>query len=887
MTVYYVLGTVTLYVVVKWCDNKVGGGSYLLYTVVCVCACWWVVGRAITAERLTPNEARFRILESDLGTDYSEGEEVPAPTPGSSAGASTPAPGIGTNPIPVCNQPRDTYQDRIVSSADEGLPDDQSSDNDDGLDDFSGLADFLPALSASECGQDTRSASPAVFSSGQAVESANGIDNCDRAAEGQSPTPPPAEHPAAPAFVANSNESADKVPSPDMSHSEHASMAQSSGSGVPDNMPPATGESPATGELPVGPVAGTGESASEPPSGSCGDSDGRSGAANQPEEPATPAGTSVVVQADVPELAANPVLGDNAGLSVTHASATVAPAATRPQVMLCSQDLLDQPLQPLTRSAQESGARVSRLPEFLRDPLRGRSSLTRKQADVPEILSGRLGPTHQQELVLSILRGRLGLTREQAIAQSAAPALPPPTAPPAEPTSPASRTSGPSAPSSAAPPVEPTVPTSSAGGPAVPSSAAPPAEPTSPAGKTSGPAAPSPALPRGIKRRWLGCGGGGGKRRALLINPGIGSTFVLVGDSHNESVDDSFCELPNSNGQLSTAKKKPRMRGCRAGHGRNRKRNANRDEVPTQEPNEDPDLEPGEIPTQEPVDDSSNVLAGNLRDGPTDAQPEEQAPPADRTGSSDALGPAATPKWKPTKRGCRGKHGRNRRNPVDAVDELADNPDQGLQVDYNPGLDPSHWDQGGNWEGYCGMDEDTGAGWEMSDDGSESIEASNATLPYWSSVAAATVPVSDSLVHPSSQAGPSLERGWIIYDYRDLVAGTQRARARPSSSGSGQRGGGCQGRGGRSPTTGGQQATARPTSSGSGQRRGRSSPRGAQNPGRGASASGDWRSGQQRNERRRQDEPETAAFTSISIKGRASASRGRGSGRGRGRGASN
>ncbi|KAJ2349296.1 hypothetical protein GGH91_000902 [Coemansia sp. RSA 2671] len=532
--------------------------------------------------RLTPNEARFRILESDLGTDYSEGEEVPAPTPGSSAGASTPAPGIGTNPIPVCNQPRDTYQDRIVSSADEGLPDDQSSDNDDGLDDFSGLADFLPALSASECGQDTRSASPAVFSSGQAVESANGIDNCDRAAEGQSPTPPPAEHPAAPAFVANSNESADKVPSPDMSHSEHASMAQSSGSGVPDNMPPATGESPATGELPVGPVAGTGESASEPPSGSCGDSDGRSGAANQPEEPATPAGTSVVVQADVPELAANPVLGDNAGLSVTHASATVAPAATRPQVM-------------------------------------------------------------------------------------------------------------------------------------------------------------------GIKRRWLGCGGGGGKRRALLINPGIGSTFVLVGDSHNESVDDSFCELPNSNGQLSTAKKKPRMRGCRAGHGRNRKRNANRDEVPTQEPNEDPDLEPGEIPTQEPVDDSSNVLAGNLRDGPTDAQPEEQAPPADRTGSSDALGPAATPKWKPTKRGCRGKHGRNRRNPVDAVDELADNPDQGLQVDYNPGLDPSHWDQGGNWEGYCGMDEDTGAGWEMSDDGSESIEASNATLPYWSSVAAATVPVSDSL----------------------------------------------------------------------------------------------------------------------------------------------
>ncbi|KAJ2027340.1 hypothetical protein IWW57_002651, partial [Coemansia sp. S610] len=747
-----------------WCDNKVGGGSYLLYTVVCVCACWWVVGRAITAERLTPNEARFRILESDLGTDYSEGEEVPAPTPGSSAGASTPAPGIGTNPIPVCNQPRDTYQDRIVSSADEGLPDGQSSDNDDGLDDFSGLADFLPALSASECGQDTRSASPAVFSSGQAVESANGIDNCDRAAEGQSPTPPPAEHPAAPAFVANSNESADKVPSPDMSHSEHASMAQSSGSGVPDNMPPATGESPATGELPVGPVAGTGESASEPPSGSCGDSDGRSGAANQPEEPATPAGTSVVVQADVPELAANPVLGDNAGLSVTHASATVAPAATRPQ---------------------------------------------------------------------------------------------------------------------------PTVPTSSAGGPAVLSSAAPPAEPTSPAGKTSGPAAPSPAPPRGIKRRWLGCGGGGGKRRALLINPGIGSTFVLVGDSHNESVDDSFCELPNSNGQLSTAKKKPRMRGCRAGHGRNRKRNANRDEVPTQEPNEDPDLEPGEIPTQEPVDDSSNVLAGNLRDGPTDAQPEEQAPPADRTGSSDALGPAATPKWKPTKRGCRGKHGRNRRNPVDAVDELADNPDQGLQVDYNPGLDPSHWDQGGNWEGYCGMDEDTGAGWEMSDDGSESIEASNATLPYWSSVAAATVPVSDSLVHPSSQAGPSLERGWIIYDYRDLVAGTQRARARPSSSGSGQRGGGCQGRGGRSPTTGGQQATARPTSSGSGQRRGRSSPRGAQNPGRGASASGDWRSGQQRNERRRQDEPETAAFTSISIKGRASASRGRGSGRGRGRGASN
>ncbi|KAJ2017140.1 hypothetical protein GGI06_002960, partial [Coemansia sp. S85] len=553
---------------------------------------------AITAERLTSNEARFRILDSDLGTDYSEDEEVPAPTPSSSAGASTPAPGIGTSPIPVCNQPRDTYQDRIVSSADEGLPDDQLSDSDDGLDDFSGLADFLPALSASECGQDTRSASPAVFSSGQAVESANGIDNCDRAAEGQSPTPPPAEHPAehpaAPAFVANSNESADKVPSPDMSHSEHASMAQSSGSGVPDNMPPATGEPLATGELPVGPVAGTGESASEPPSGSCGDGDGRSGAANQPEEPATPAGTSVVVQADVPELAANPVLGDNAGL-------------------------------------------------------------------------------------------------------------------------------GPSVPSSAAPSVEPPVSTSSAGGPAVPSSAAPPAEPTSPAGKTSGPAAPSPAPPRGIKRRWLGCGGGGGKRRALLINPGIGSTFVLVGDSHNESVDDSFCELPNSNGQISTAKKKPRMRGCRAGHCRNRKRNANRDEGPAQEPNQDLALKPDEIPTQEPVDDSSNVPADNLRDGPTDAQPEEQAPPADRTGSPDAPGPGAAPKWKPTKRGCRGKHGRNRRSPVDAVDELADNPDQELQVDYNPGLDPSHWDQGGNWEGYCGMDEATGAGWEMSDDGSETL----------------------------------------------------------------------------------------------------------------------------------------------------------------------
>ncbi|KAJ2734384.1 copper-binding transcription factor [Coemansia sp. BCRC 34962] len=813
------------------CSGGVGGS---------VCACWWVVRRApraTAAERLGPSEAMLHAQDSDLGTDYSEDEEVPALNLGNSAGASAPVPRADINAIPAHNQPHAIYHGDIVSDTDEGLQDDVSSDSDYGLDDFSSLADLFPALGAHGSEQAAGSASPAVIAADQVVELANRIDIYDRAVEGQATAPTLAERYAVSAPVA------DNAPSADANHSERASKGQPSGSGVLDN------GSPATGEQSAGLFAGAGESGSEPLSGGCDDSESKSGAVKLPEEPATPTGTNRPAHVDVSKPPRDPERGNNKELSGRLDNTTAAPAATWPQVMLrtsssgsSSQDRRAQPLQHLTGPAQESGTHVSRLPKFLRDPL----------------------------------HGRLGPTRGQAIGQSIALAPLPPIYPPGEQAVPATDS-------------------------------------------TEGQFEPGPAASRGSKRRKSGCRGGGGKRRCLLINPEVGAAFVLVGDSCYGPPEDSYYELTGTQfgeqvfGPDALGKGRQHKRGCRGGRGRKKKHPVNFDENPTQEPVDDLSNELADTPNRESVDDlhsePADVLSNELADDPnhkpvdglqgepTDAQPEEQAFPTESTSSPNVPGLDVPGEKKRRRRGRRGGRGRYKKSPVNAEDESADDSDQELQAngDLNmahiDGYQRGNWElsnvgehPGGNWEmssvdeDYRGnweissVDEDHKGNWEMSDDDSEGIKASNATLPWHtrSNIAAPMMPVSGSLAYSSWRAGPLSERRSQNSVSRAPAAGSQQATTRPATNGSGRRGGRHQASGGRQEVE-------------PGQRPGWSSQRGPQDSGRGASMSGDWRSGQRRNEHRRQDESGVAAFSSYSTRsGGANPGRGRGCGRGRG-----
>ncbi|KAJ2791314.1 hypothetical protein GGI18_001227 [Coemansia linderi] len=262
----------------------------------------------------------------------------------------------------------------------------------------------------------------------------------------------------------------------------------------------------------------------------------------------------------------------------------------------------------------------------------------------------------------------------------------------------------------------------------------------------------------------------------------------------------------------------------------------------------------GKTAIAEAATEPKTLLAESSSSNGTAAQPEEQAFPADSSGSPDAPGPAATPKWRPTRRGCRGKRGRNKKGLVSTEDEPVDDLGQELKASDDCSMSRVEERLGGNQE--------------LPDD-LQRIEAPDATLPRQvrSSIAAPTMPqVPGSTTHSSSQAGPSSERRSQSSGNRTPAAKSQQATDRPARSGLDQRGGGRQGRGDRQ--------EAEP-----GRRPGGPSQRVPQNPGRGGSASGGWRSGQQRTVHHDLDEPGAAAFGSYNVRGRrANTVRGRGRG---------
>ncbi|KAJ2683837.1 hypothetical protein IWW39_005275 [Coemansia spiralis] len=273
-----------------------------------------------------------------------------------------------------------------------------------------------------------------------------------------------------------------------------------------------------------------------------------------------------------------------------------------------------------------------------------------------------------------------------------------------------------------------------------------------------------------------------------------------------------------------------------------------------QAPIDEPVEETGKAAIAEAATEPKTPLAKSSSSNGTAAQPEEQAFPADSSGSPDAPGPAATPKWKPTRRGCRGKRGRNKKGLVSTEDEPVDDLGQGLKASDDCSMSRVAEHLGGNQE--------------LPDD-SQRIEAPDATLPRQvrSSIAAPTMPqVSGSTTHSSSRAGPTSERRSQSSGNRTPAAKSQQATDRPARSGLDQRGGGRQGRGDRQ--------EAEP-----GRRPGGPSQRVPQNLGRGGSASGGWRSGQQRTVHHDLDEPGAAAFASYNVRGRrANTVRGRGRG---------
>ncbi|KAJ2688449.1 hypothetical protein IWW39_002215 [Coemansia spiralis] len=237
-------------------------------------------------------------------------------------------------------------------------------------------------------------------------------------------------------------------------------------------------------------------------------------------------------------------------------------------------------------------------------------------------------------------------------------------------------------------------------------------------------------------------------------------------------------------------------------------------------------------------------LAEGSNSNGTAAQLKEQAFPADSPGSPDA------PKWKPTRRGCCGKRGRNKKGLANAEVEPANGLDQERQAGDDCGM--SH------------VEEHLESNQELSDD-SQRIEAPDATMPWQarSSKAAPTTPASDSTTHSSSRVGPSSERRSQSSGDNTPADEIQQTAAGPVEGESGQRGGGRRGRGDRQVAEPGQR------------------PGGLQNPGRGSSVSGDWRSGQQRTVHHDLDESGAAAFSSYNVRGRrANTVRGRGRGRG-------
>ncbi|KAJ1813580.1 hypothetical protein LPJ60_006294, partial [Coemansia sp. RSA 2675] len=290
----------------------------------------------------------------------------------------------------------------------------------------------------------------------------------------------------------------------------------------------------------------------------------------------------------------------------------------------------------------------------------------------------------------------------------------------------------------------------------------------------------------------------------------------------------------------------------------------------------------GETTIAEAATEPKTLLAEGSSSNGTAAQPEEQPFPADSSGSPDAPGPTAAPNWKPTRRGCRGKRGRNKKGLANAEDEPADGLDQERQA--------------GDDRGMSRVEEHLESNQELSDD-SQRIEAPDATMPWQarSSKAAPTTPASDSTTHSSSRVGPSSERRLQSSGDNTPADEIQQTAAGPVEGESGQRGGARRGRGGnRAPASKSEQAAAEPVEGKSSQRgrgrRGRGDrqvaepgrwPGGPQNPGRGGSASGDWRSGQQRTVHHDLDEPGAATFSSYNVRGRrANTVRGRGRGRG-------
>ncbi|KAJ2387384.1 hypothetical protein H4S02_003390 [Coemansia sp. RSA 2611] len=263
----------------------------------------------------------------------------------------------------------------------------------------------------------------------------------------------------------------------------------------------------------------------------------------------------------------------------------------------------------------------------------------------------------------------------------------------------------------------------------------------------------------------------------------------------------------------------------------------------------------GETTIAEAATEPKTLLAEGSSSNGTAAQPEEQPFPAESSGSPDAPGPTAAPNWKPTRRGCRGKRGRNKKGLANAEDEPADGLDQERQA--------------GDDRGMSRVEEHLESNQELSGD-SQRIEAPDATMPWQarSSKAAPTTPASDSTTHSSSRVGPSSERRLQSSGDNTPADEIQQTAAGPVEGESGQRGGARRGRGDRQ--------VAEP-----GRRPGGPSQRVPQNPGRGGSASGGWRSGQQRTVHHDLDEPGAAAFGSYNVRGRrANTVRGRGRGRG-------
>ncbi|KAJ2025721.1 hypothetical protein IWW57_003284, partial [Coemansia sp. S610] len=193
----------------------------------------------------------------------------------------------------------------------------------------------------------------------------------------------------------------------------------------------------------------------------------------------------------------------------------------------------------------------------------------------------------------------------------------------------------------------------------------------------------------------------------------------------------------------------------------------------------------GKTAIAEAATEQKTLLAESSSSNGTAAQPEEQAFPADSPGSPDAPGPAATPKWKHTRRGCRGKHGRNKKGLASTEDKPADDLGQELKASDDRSMSRVEERLGGNQELSADL---------------QRIEAPDATLPRQvrSSIATPTMPqVPGSTTHSSSRAGPSSERRSQSSGNRTPAAESRQATDRPARSGAGQRGEGRQGRGGR------------------------------------------------------------------------------------------